>query len=792
MVAVGVFAGISFGSYANGATNLYNEVYDGDEGINLPDIWVDNPSQVWDGNQSSNLCTQIQQNWPESDYQLQGCESRLVLDGIMFHINSDGQEKVIPAVWHGIDEGDIDRVWMPDDKEFSSGRTATQPDEIVIDGHAAIGMEIEVGDFVSIGAGTERANFTVVGIGYHSQHLYFAQEGVILPAEEGTFVTGYMTDLGLENLANMSTGSSNKILIDVKGVPNYDLLSTANINEGEKLNLLIEVISEIISSNDDAPSSVYDRSGVESVEFLRADAEGAIKMFPYVTGMLAVIAGITIFLSLQRLIQSQAKEIAVLRTLGVPKTAIMPAYILAATFIGVIGSIIGIILGVFVGAPGMLRLYQEIIGLPIDLGVDSTLISQIVIIAMLIVIIAGIRPAWQASRLQPLTVFRGNHEVKLASRNLQRLTSKLPTTIGLSIRSSLRRPMRLGITFFAVAISMLLFGSMLFMMASMEKVMIGGIEDNQSWDVQAYTPPDGEQPITDWVIERNGTYELMINFPLGIEGDNRELQSFGLDKFSTVEDDNAMIMVELLEGELPVKGSSSIQVMVDEGTSSFLDWDVGEKVTIEVGSNPLEVEISGITKGEVLRTMYFHRAELSQAVGINSTSVLIDLDGEIDSIEGLGEKTLGYSLKKDMVSSFETLLEKQQKMLTAIQFLGIIIAMAVLFNTLLINLAERDTELATIRVLGAPMKKLGAMMFWEHLVIGLLGGILGAIFAYFGTVLLVNSFVQWAFFFTVEPQISPIFTIISIVTIISIALTPIGIRRIKKMDLVEKVKEFSH
>ena len=34
MVAVGVFAGISFGSYANAATTLYDEIYDGDDGVN--------------------------------------------------------------------------------------------------------------------------------------------------------------------------------------------------------------------------------------------------------------------------------------------------------------------------------------------------------------------------------------------------------------------------------------------------------------------------------------------------------------------------------------------------------------------------------------------------------------------------------------------------------------------------------------------------------------------------------------------------------------------------------------
>ena len=201
---------------------------------------------------------------------------------------------------------------------------------------------------------------------------------------------------------------------------------------------LVKDISELMSDIDDSPVSVYDRSGVFSVEILRADAEGAANMYPYVTGMIAAIAGITIFLSLQRLIQSQAKEIAVLRTLGVPKKSIMPGYVIAPLVIGAIGSLVGTLLGIYLGAPGMLSFYETMIGLPIRLDTDFSLVFQIVSIAMLIVLFAGLRPAWQASRLQPLKVFRGQHEVKVSSRKMQRLTSKLPATVGLSIRSSLR------------------------------------------------------------------------------------------------------------------------------------------------------------------------------------------------------------------------------------------------------------------------------------------------------------------------------------------------------------------
>ncbi|MDE0954350.1 MAG: FtsX-like permease family protein [Candidatus Poseidoniales archaeon] len=792
MVAVGVFAGISFGAYANAATNLYDEIYDGEEGVNLPDIWINNPSGIWDANTSSNICDSISQNWPDSQYELETCEQRLIVDGIMFYDYSSGEEKAIPAIWHGIDEGLVDKVWMPTDSDLSSGRLALSSDEIVLDSHIAMDLDIKLGGEIEVSSGSDRMMYTVVGIGFHSQHLYFAQEGMTLPADDGTFATGYMTASGLERLTNLSEGSSNLILIDIQGTPSYDLQSTDDVDEGKELNFLIDEITDLVSLETDVPVSVYDRSGVDSVEFLRADAEGAVKMFPYVTGMIAVIAGITIFLSLQRLIQSQAREIAVLRTLGVPKSSIMPGYIIAPVVIGGIGSLIGVLLGVYFGAPSMLGLYEKMIGLPISSEVDKSLIFQVVIISMTIVLLAGLRPAWQASRLQPLAVFRGQHEVKLSSRRLQRFTASLPTTIGLSIRSSLRKPMRVGFTFFAVGISMLLFGSMLFMLESMEGSIIGGITDRQSWDVQASNAPGGEDALVDWVEQNNGQYELLITFPIGLEDDNRELTAYGLDNISTVNDGESMIMVDLLEGEIPDRNSDTMQVLIDEGTSIFLEWGTGDVVPIYVGNMQYNVEISGITEGEISRTMYMYRANLSQMVGIESTSVLIQLSDDNKSLEGLAELSVGYTQKEDAVNTFETLLEQQKKMFYAIEFLGIIIAVAVLFNTLLMNMAERDTELATLRVLGAPMNKLGKMMFWEHLGIGVIGGILGAIFAYFGTVLLVSSMVQWAFYFTVAPDPGAILTIIGVIVGISVALTPFGMWRIKKMNLVDKVKDLSN
>ena len=366
--------------------------------------------------------------------------------------------------------------------------------------------------------------YTVVGIGYHSNHLYFAQEGVLLPAEDGTFATGYMSDTGMERLANLSAGSANLLLLDIEGTPEYDLQSTDEV-EGEQLSAFRDEISDILADwnslvGRNEPSMVYDRSGIQSVEFLRADAEGAQKSFPIVTGMIVTVAGITIFLSLQRLIQSQAREIAILRTLGIPSSSIMPGYILAPIVIGLVGCAIGTVLGILLGAPAMVGVYEEIIGIPaIGYSVDPSLVIQNSAMAIAIALVSGIWPAWKASKMQPLEILRGQHEVRISSRAIQRLTANLPATVGLTIRSSIRKPVRLAFTFVAVGLSMLLFGSMTLMMGSMDELFIG-VED-QNWDAQVNVPPGGENAVIEWAENSGAPHESMLVFPGNAEGDSR-------------------------------------------------------------------------------------------------------------------------------------------------------------------------------------------------------------------------------------------------------------------------------
>ena len=789
MVFVGVFAGITFGGYAHNLGGMYETMQADDEnGANLADLWIDNRSALWTPEEVNTFCTALETAWASSSVSqsLDSCEGRTVTQGAMFHTNDTGQH-IINSLWHGIAEGaNADRVWMPEG--HSEGRTAVSADEIVIDAHVTEALELSLGDTVSIGSGNATAEFTIVGTGYHPLHVLFAPEGELFPSEPGQYVVGYLSDAGMARLTGEVLGTSNMILIDVEGTPSFDLPDTSE-DEGDEIDEVKELVDAAL---DEAvlDARVRDRGQNEPVEVMRQDLEGTKRTTVPFTVMIASIASITIVLSLQRLVQSQAKEIAVLRTLGVKRSSLMTGYLIAPLGIGAVGCALGALAGPS-GMNGMLDFYQELVGVPIvERSIPTSVVTSVIGSTMLVVFLSGAFPAWKASRLDPLAVLSGQNEMRVGSNLLRKLTSWMPTTLGLSIRSSVRKPVRLSMTFVAVGISLMLFGSIQMMSAGLQDTMVSALEDDQTWDAQVYIMPDGEQPILDWAENNAANYEMLIEMPLGSVADADEIERtftlVGLDSFET-----GMRSVSLLEGNIPAENTTVPQVMMDEGSMTFLGWSIGEQQTVSLNGAQTEVEIVATSSAELARTMYFLREDLSEILGVNATSVYLELPQGVEVDSALGEASMGIVERQTLLNGINSLLDQQTQIFQTMMYLGLLFTVVVMFNTMIMNVAERDFELATLRVLGASTRNLGTMLLFESLLIGIIGGIVGVLFAYGGAVGLAASFSSWQFFVPVVIVPSVAWQLMSGVIIIAVAMTPFGVWRLRRMDLVEKVKDLS-
>tara|TARA_Y100001978_G_scaffold41003_1_gene36495 strand:- start:287 stop:2404 length:2118 start_codon:yes stop_codon:yes gene_type:complete len=704
----------------------------------------------------------------------------------MFHTNSTGTH-IINSLWHGIPENaNADRVWMP--QGYTEGRVASSADEIVIDAHVVEALDLSLGDTVVIGSGSASVEFNIVGIGYHPLHVFMAPEGSLFPPEPGQYVVGYLSDSGMARLTGAALGDSNTLLLDVDGTPSFDLPDTETY-EGDEIDAVKALVSDALQTSE-LDGRIRDRGQNEPVEIMRQDLESAKRTSVPFTVMIAAIASITIVLSLQRLVQSQAKEIAVLRTLGVNRTSLMTGYLIAPLVIGAVGCGLGAMVGPW-GVDAMLNFYEGIVGLPItERDVPLSLYSTIMLPTMLVVFVSGAFPAWKSSRLDPLEVLSGQSQVRVGSNLLRRLTSWMPTTLGLSIRSSVRKPVRLMMTFLAVGISLMLFGSVQMMSAGLEETIVGGLEEQQSWDAQVYISQGGEDDVIAWAEERGATHELLIEMPLGTvkdaEGLERSFTLVGFDSFET-----GMRNVNVIDGVQPQPAGPISQVMVDEGAMVFLGWSVGEQHIVSLNGAEHEVEVVGMTRGELARTMYFLRTDLGEALGVEATSVYLALPEGIEVNTELAEISMGVVERQTLINGMNTLLEQQTQFFQAMMYLGLMFTIAVMFNTMIMNVAERDFELATLRVLGASTRSLGFMLLFESLLIGIIGGLVGVAFAYGGAVGLAASFSSWQFFVAIVVVPSVAYQLMAGVIVIAVAMTPIGVWRLRRMDLVEKVKDLS-
>jgi hypothetical protein len=443
---------------------------------------------------------------------------------------------------------------------------------------------------------------------------------------------------------------------------------------------------------------------------------------------------------------------------------------------------------------GMLDFYQDLVGIPIvDRAVPTSVYTTVIGLTMLVVFLSGAFPAWKASRLEPLEILGGHSEMRIGSNFLKALTAWMPTTLGLSIRSSFRKPIRLMMTFIAVGISLMLFGSIQMMSAGLEETLVGGLEEQQSWDQQVYIMPEGESDVIDWANQNNASFELIIETQLGVlvdgDGVDRIFTLVGLDSY---EQNTGMRSVDVVEGTTPSLNPDITEVIMDEGAMAFLSWKVGEQHQVLLNGDEHDVEIIGSSRGEMARTMYFLRSDLSDIVGVNATSVYLDLPDGVEVDNELGELSAGIVGRQTLLDGIESILEQQTQIFQSMMYLGLMFTVVVMFNTMVMNVAERDFELATLRVLGASIKSLGLMLLFESLMIGLLGGLVGVLFAYSGAVGLAASFSTWQFHVPVVLVPSVAYQLMGGVLAIAVAMTPIGVWRIHRMDLIEKIKDLSN
>jgi lipoprotein-releasing system permease protein len=138
-----------------------------------------------------------------------------------------------------------------------------------------------------------------------------------------------------------------------------------------------------------------------------------------ILSLIILVAGMNIISGMMMLVKDKGRDIAVLRTMGATKGAVMRVFLITGASIGVVGTIAGLILGVvfcwniesikaFVSWVTGTTIFDPNIyyltKLPAEIDPKET--TGIVIMALVLSVLATLYPSWRASKLDPVEALR--------------------------------------------------------------------------------------------------------------------------------------------------------------------------------------------------------------------------------------------------------------------------------------------------------------------------------------------------------------------------------------------------
>ncbi len=132
----------------------------------------------------------------------------------------------------------------------------------------------------------------------------------------------------------------------------------------------------------------------------------------FLSGMALFVGAFLIFNAFQMTVVERTREFGMLRTVGMTRQQITRQVLYEATLLGVIGSFLGLGLGLLM-AGGLTRLMEVLLGQSLtEVEVPMNVVWVGVIVGIFVAVLAAAVPAYQAGRISPLEALRARAHVR--------------------------------------------------------------------------------------------------------------------------------------------------------------------------------------------------------------------------------------------------------------------------------------------------------------------------------------------------------------------------------------------
>jgi putative ABC transport system permease protein len=622
----------------------------------------------------------------------------------------------------------------------------------------------------------------VVGVASNPEYIVLAGEkGDFSPMmSASTMAVLWMPMADAQSMAQLP-GQYNQLLLLTDPARNQDKI-IAQVEDIMKYTGIQEVVS---------------KANHQGNKMLQMDIQG-LKSFALFFPLLFLgIACFSIYILLSRLVYTQRPFIGVMRAMGYSRKQILSHYLSFAMIIGVLGGLAGLILGYALSA-AITSIYASTIGIPIvKIATYWSVLFEGLVLSLAFCAFAGLLPAARSARLDPSKAMRGDTLEQIFRPPLMEKIfppfKKLPLFLKVPIRNMYRNRRRTVFTVLGLIFSVMIVLVFLGVLNTSNDALNRGFKLNNKFSMVAIFLGGRDLALLNKIQRIDGVtavegatgYNCKVAWGdtstdtvfMGLSPATNMKMFFTADKKQVYITDGHVLMNRWFQSKEHLKTGDMVTISTSLDREkkftigAFIDEPMGNIIYI-----PRSDAQDLLAHGTVSRGSFYVKVKPGSEVQV--TRQLEKLPGMASIID-----------LKEIKREVDHYMNLMYIIVYVMLVFALLMAFTLTFNTITINILEREREIATMRTIGTESWKISAMTTLENVIFGLLaivpGILLGIAVGRYALSLQQTEYFQLSL---VVFGSSYVLVSAGIILILLICQVP-SLRYVKSVDLATATKE---
>lgn len=654
--------------------------------------------------------------------------------------------------------------------------------EILIDEKFAEANNYKIGQDITVISNGVKKNMKICGTMFTAEGIYSIRDNSTIMPNYSIFSLGFTDIASLQRL----TGKNyyNEILFDLKDEVEFEDVKNDIKREIENYGLI----------------NLYPQDDQVSDTMIDGEIDEQRSLMIVMPVIFLSVAILVMGIMVKRIIEQQRMQIGILKSFGYSDFQVGFHYASYCLIIGLIGGIIGCVFGVGFGHI-MLSTYKVFFNMEfINNHSQTQLFVMGIVLSSTFSVAAGVNAATKAVKIMPSEAMRQEapkSAKKMFFEALPVFNMVFNSRGKMSVRNISRNKKRsffiiLGIAL-AFAISVLPWS----LLELMDKMIFDRYRYTEKYDIKiflnGFTSKSGGENALNLMSKiqyKQGILEVPVT--LEYQGVKEDTVTIGLQQdgrlYTVVDDDKNKV-------DIP-----SGMIVLSEKLAEKLKADVGDYISLKSPYSKYKedkhyIKVDKIVKQSIGMNGYLDITYLSNILGYEDmcNSILLKVEDE-NYIYDLREKFQDLEKIVSIQSKLENMNQIRQRMETMysmIYFMAIIAAamtFAIVYNTFVVVLLERQREISTLMVLGMKEKDVLSIISLEQNITSIIGVILGLPIAKLFIIIMSKTIITDTFTMPTDMSLNSVLIALILLVISAVSAQLLASRKLNNIEIVDVLK----